>query len=173
MFTESELHHKVRRIQPGFFGPADSRDDRFITDIWTLPADRILFACAERSTGVADPAVIVQGLYVLDNLNGRVKAIDTLTAVSREAAVARAIAWMQGLRVENLSGYDQNVLDWLGEMAFRMRPEDLAAFQEHYLAVPFDAWGSHDNPDPAPGEALDAYLSDLGYSDEYLALHLA
>lgn len=173
MFTESELHHAVRRIQPRFFGPADGRDERFITDIWTLPAGRVLFACAERAPSVTDPAVIVQGLYVLDHITDRVKAVDTLTAVSREAAVAKAIAWMQGLRVENLQGYDQSVLDWLGEMAFRMRPEDLAAFQERYLAVPMDAWGSPDNPDPAPGEALDAYLSDLGFSDEFLALHLA
>jgi hypothetical protein len=172
VFTESELHHAVRRIQPRFFGSADGRDDRFITDIWTLPAGRVLFACAERSPSVVDPALIVQGLYVLDHITDRLRSIDKFTALSREVAVAKAIEWMQGLRVENLRDYDQSVLGWLGEMAFRMRPEDLAAFQERYLAVPFDAWGSPDNPDPSPGEALDAYLSELGYSDEFLSLHL-
>jgi len=172
VFTESELHHAVRQIQPEFFGAADGRYGRFITDIWQLPAERVLFSCAERSAPVADPAVSVQGLYVLDQVAECVKPVSTVTALSHEATVVTAIIWMQGLCAEDLSGYDQGTLDWLGEMAFRMSPEHLTVFQEQYLAIPFDAWGSYDNPDPIPGEALADFLSELGYSDEYLALHL-
>lgn len=170
MITESDLYHEIIQAQPRFFGPGNSvPDERHLADVWPLPADRILFSCIEHAPGEPDPMV---SLHVLDGARQRIKRVAAVAAAEvRSVAIATATAWMQGLRAEDLSSYDADMIDWLGEMAHRLSLGQLDDFSKEYFAIPPDAWGTHDNPDPAPVEHLGEVLSSMGFSDDYLGMH--
>lgn len=173
MITESELFYQVRQVQPRFFGRGDTVDHTFITYIWPLPDERVLFACAERDQRDGHRSEIIAfALHVLDQRRGRLKRVAHLAGDNgSELAVTTAIWWMQGLRFEDLSSIDHGLLDYLGEIAWRMSPEQLAAFGEAYFAIPADAWGTHENPDPGPGEQLWELLLSMGFNEDFLHAH--
>lgn len=187
MITEAQLESRVREIFPGWFekdrdATANSSlitewvearagaPERTILDIWTLPAGRILFSATENEYEC--------GLHLLDMGQRRLRVLlyvgegHSDSSVVRQRVLDAAIEWMQGLRSENLEEIDKGVLGWLGEMAYRMTPTQLAIVETVALNLPSSDWGDYTNPSRQPDEYLSQVLSELGFSDDYISEHL-
>jgi len=166
------LRQQITAFDPAFFGRGTGFPRRRqLADAWPLPCDRTLFSAIELDHAEPDEYTVV-GLYVLDRVRQRVKSSWSVAAVDgRAVATARAAEWMQGLRAEDLSEYDTDMIEWLGEIAYRMTPDQLTEFSKQYFAIPSDAWGTHDNPDLSPVDRLGEVLSSMGFSDDYLGMH--
>jgi hypothetical protein len=177
--TEAQLRQRIRAINPQWFTHSGPKGEsvRDLLDIWPLPGGRVLFSSATvAASGYVD-------LYVLDppklhdkDSSGyeRIKCVGSVEGHGdlRKGAVAYAIDWMQGLRDGALRHYDKDVLGWLGEMAYRMTPVQLTIVQTVALNLPQWAWGDFDNPNDVAGKRLAEVLSALGFSDDYIGMHL-
>jgi len=175
VINETELASRIKARRPSFFGsPRHGIARSGITEVWRLPAGRALFIREDhRVPGEPHAPFTVHYLFNVDlDLVVPTQVADRIGYDGAEAATIAAIEWMQGLRSEDLKLFDKHMLHWLGEMAYRMPPEHLETFQGEYFAIPPDEWGTHENPDDRPGERLTDLLISMGYSDEYLALHL-
>lgn len=180
--TETKLRQRIRAVNPGWFTHSGPRGEsvRDLLDIWPLPHGRVLFSSA--SAAASDYI----DLYVLDprdqhpgDGSGReqIKCIGSVesshgASARHRASVAFAVEWMQGLREEKLRDYDESVLGWLGEMAYRMTGPQLEIVERVALDLPPEWWGTHDNPDQRAGEYLCGVLSALGFSAKYMSAHL-
>lgn len=187
MITEAQLESQVREIFPDWFGK--DRDtkaasslmtewvearagtpERTILDIWTLPAGRILFSATENEYEC--------GLHLLDVGQRRLRVLLYVgegrpdSSVVRQRVLDAVIGWMQGLRSENLEAIDKGVLGWLGEMAYRMTPTQLAIVETVALSLPSSDWGDYTDPIRHADDYLSQVLSDLGFSDDYISEHL-
>lgn len=171
MITENGLRQMVQQVKPEFFAAGGAVEHTDIVHLWPLPAGRILFACRERWL-YHDSASTIR-LHVLDQVRGQLHTIGNAAGFdSAELAVLTAIEWMQGLRSEDLTPFDKHMIEWLGEMAYRMTPKHLEQFQHEYFEIPPDAWGTHENPNDAPAERLADLLAFMGYGDEAITEHL-
>lgn len=176
MITESELSYRIRTIRPSFFGGGADASVKHIIDMWRLPNKRVLFTREDRHE-MTEGVVRTPNYYLFVVSLARDGLVptqvgDTAGYKDDEQATVAAIEWMQGLRADDLSGYDAEMITWLGEMAYRMSPDQLAAFTEQYFSVPYGAWGQRDNPNSAPGVHLASVLSDMGFTDDFLDMHL-
>lgn len=169
MITENELRRQVQEAKPTFFaaGEAEHTD---IVHLWPLPAGRLLFACGER--WLYHDGVSTIRLHVLDSRRGKLKTVGDVAGVdSAELAVVVALEWMRGLRYTDLPPIDHGMLDYLGELAWRMSDDQLTAFEQQYDKFEARHWGTHENPDTGPDEHLWEVLMLLGFSNEYIDLH--
>lgn len=170
MITDEWLSNEITKIKPGFFDHKGAVEHEYLVHAWSLPAGRVLFACIEHWRYHAETRTI--RLHVLDQARGQLKTVGTVTGVnSAELARVCAIEWMQGLRADDLSGFDQSMLDYLGELAWRMSPDQLRAFEGAYFTYNTEDWGTVENPNPVPDERLGELLESQGFSDTYLSMH--
>lgn len=169
MITENGLRQMVQQVKPEFFEAGAVEHTEFV-HLWPLPAGRLLFACTERWL-YHDSASTIR-LHVLDQVRGKLHTIGNAAGFdSAELAVLTAIEWMQGLRADDLSGFDQSMLDYLGELAWRMSPDQLQAFEREYFTYNTEDWGSVEDPNPVPDERLGDLLESQGFSDTYIDMH--
>lgn len=171
MITEHELRQQVQQAKPTFFEAGGGVEHTDIVHLWPLPAGRLLFACRERWLYHNSASTI--RLHVLDPRRGKLKTIGDVAGLdSAELAVAYALEWMRGLRDTDLPPIDHGMLHYLGELAWRMSDEQITAFEQHYGKFESCDWGTHENPNSLPDEHLWETLMSLGFSEEYIDLHL-
>lgn len=176
MHSQKKMHDLVDQIQPALLYLGHGRISRQITATWPLPAGRILFAlqAVNQSSYSDETPVGTHYLFVLDQVRASVRQVGDTAGYGEddEAVTLAAVEWMQGLRNEDLEPFDKHMIDWLGEMAYRMRPEHLEQFQGQYFAIPPDAWGTHENPDDSAAEQLADLIAAMGYSEHAIDEHL-
>lgn len=177
MITNDTIYDQLLEATPNLFDPTVRTPTPLLAITWHLPADRILFATEQRQihtdTGDAiDTGDAAVYLYVLDPHTKRVRTAGSFTGYpDLDAAIVGAIEWMQGLRNEDLTDIDPALFVWLGEMTWRLTPDQLQTIEDQYRALPPQTWdriASGADPDPH----LVQLLRDMGFSDTYLAAHL-